>query len=126
METANSERQPARLHYQHWPKGMPKSLALPRTSLFYNLKVSAQRYPNKPAVVFYYSPLSYRQLHEQAEALAGFLSQQCGVQRGAVIWEVTGGDGKFRNAQGLITSNFTVNGSGEVIDDQFARLFIAE
>jgi fatty-acyl-CoA synthase len=80
METANSERQPAPLHYQHWPKAIPKTLAFPSTSLFYNLEVSAQRHPDKPAVIFYDSPMSYRELYEQAEALAGFLSQRCGVQ----------------------------------------------
>jgi hypothetical protein len=47
-----------------------------------------------------------------------------GVQRGAVIWEITGGDGRFRGAQGLITSNFTVGPAGEVTDDQFARLYL--
>lgn len=47
-----------------------------------------------------------------------------GLQRGAVIWEVTGGDGKLRGAQGLITSNFTVGSAGEVTDDHFVRLFL--
>ena len=47
-----------------------------------------------------------------------------GVQRGAVIWEITGGDGRFRGAQGLITSNFTVGPAGEVTDDHFARLYL--
>lgn len=47
-----------------------------------------------------------------------------GVQRGAVIWRVTGGDGRFKGVQGLITSNFTVGPNGEVTDDQFARLFL--
>jgi len=46
-----------------------------------------------------------------------------GQQRGAVIWEVTGGDGRFRTARGLITSNFTVGADGQVTDDQFARLY---
>ena len=45
-----------------------------------------------------------------------------GVQRGAVIWEVTGGEGRFRGAQGLITSNFTVGEGGEVTDNHFVRL----
>ena len=45
------------------------------------------------------------------------------VQRGAVMWEVTGGDGRLTGAQGLITSNFTVGSKGEVVDDQFARLY---
>ena len=48
-----------------------------------------------------------------------------GMQRGAVIWEVTGGEGRLAGAHGLITSNFTVNSQGEVVDDQFARLFVA-
>ena len=46
------------------------------------------------------------------------------VQRGAVMWEVTGGEGRLAGAQGLITSNFTVGAQGEVVDDQFARLFV--
>jgi hypothetical protein len=47
-----------------------------------------------------------------------------GLQRGAVIWEVTGGDGTFAGASGLITSNFSVDGAGAVIDNQFAQLFL--
>jgi hypothetical protein len=46
------------------------------------------------------------------------------VQRGAVIWEITGGDGRFRGAQGLITSNFTVGAKGDVVDDHFVRLYL--
>ena len=48
------------------------------------------------------------------------------VQRGSVMWEVTGGDGVFRGAQGLITSNFTVSAEGEVTDDHFVRLFLPD
>jgi hypothetical protein len=51
-------------------------------------------------------------------------SPVAGVQRGAVIWQVTGGDGRFSDAQGLITSNFTVGAEGEVVDDQFARIYL--
>ena len=51
-------------------------------------------------------------------------SPVAGLQRGAVMWEVTGGEGRFAGAQGLITSNFTVGAQGEVVDDQFARLFV--
>ena len=47
-----------------------------------------------------------------------------GVQRGSVMWEVTGGEGRLAGAQGLITSNFTVGSRGEVVDDQFARLCV--
>ena len=47
-----------------------------------------------------------------------------GLQRGAVIWEVTGGEGQFAGATGLITSNFRVGAEGEVVDNHFARLFL--
>ena len=47
-----------------------------------------------------------------------------GLQKGAVVWEVTGGDGRLAGAQGLITSNFTVGANGDVVDDQFARIFV--
>jgi hypothetical protein len=51
-------------------------------------------------------------------------SPHAGLQRGAVIWEVTGGDGRLAGAQGLITSNFTVGPQGDVVDNHFARLFV--
>ena len=47
-----------------------------------------------------------------------------GLSRGAVVWEVTGGDGKLASATGLITSTFTVDGAGQITDNQFAVLFL--
>ena len=47
-----------------------------------------------------------------------------GLVHGVVLWEVTGGEGAFAGATGLITSNFTVDAAGEVIDDQMARLYL--
>ncbi len=69
-------------HYRFWPKSLPKDLSFPATSLCYNLEVSAARYPDKPAVVFYDTPLSYAQLQSEARTLAGWLQQRCGVKRG--------------------------------------------
>jgi len=43
---------------------------------------------------------------------------------GGVVWNVTSGDGVFRGALGLITSNFTVNADGQVIDDHVARFYV--
>jgi hypothetical protein len=45
---------------------------------------------------------------------------------GVVMWRITGGEGRFAGARGLITSNFTVSGGGEVIDDHFTRLYLPE
>ncbi|HYJ97995.1 MAG TPA: AMP-binding protein, partial [Burkholderiaceae bacterium] len=60
---------------------MPRELVLPETSLWFNTEVVAQRYPNKPAYLFFGQPLTFKQLHEQASALAGWL-QAHGVARG--------------------------------------------
>ena len=69
-------------HFAHWPPGVPKSLAVPRTSIYYNLEVSARRYPDKAAIVYYGSALSYAELEREVAVLAGFLQQRCGVKRG--------------------------------------------
>jgi hypothetical protein len=46
------------------------------------------------------------------------------LQRGAIIWEIMGGEGQFAGATGLITSNFTLSPEGTVVDNHFARLFL--
>ena len=43
---------------------------------------------------------------------------------GGVVWTITSGDGAFAGARGLITSNFTVSGDGEVIDNHVTRLYL--
>jgi fatty-acyl-CoA synthase len=66
----------------YWPEDAPKHLALPETSLWFNLEVVATRYPNKAAIVFYDSVVSYAEFKRGAEHLAGFLQHRCGVARG--------------------------------------------
>lgn len=69
-------------HHAFWPPKVPHDLTLPQTSLWYNLEVSATRYPDKPCTVFYDSILSYRDFKQAAEQLAGYLQQAYGVKRG--------------------------------------------
>jgi len=45
---------------------------------------------------------------------------------GVVMWHITGGDGRFAGAQGLITSNFTVTPDGDVTDDHVTRLYLPD
>jgi hypothetical protein len=45
---------------------------------------------------------------------------------GVVMWRITGGDGRFAGAQGLITSNFTVTPDGRVTDDHVVRLYLPD
>ena len=70
-----------RPHYQFWPHRLPKSITVPSTSLWDNLAISARRYPDKAALVFFGRSLSYRQLMEGAERMAARLAA-LGVQRG--------------------------------------------
>src|SRR5204863_3263735 len=72
-------------HYPHWPPGVPKTLSVPRTSLYYNLEVSARRYPDKAAIIYYGSSLSYAALEHEVTAFAGYLQQRCGVARGGRV-----------------------------------------
>ena len=69
-------------HYAHWPPGLPRHLTVPRTHLFFNVEVSAQRYPDKPFIVFGDSALTFAEFRRQAEGIAGFLQRDCGVRAG--------------------------------------------
>jgi fatty-acyl-CoA synthase len=69
-------------HYPHWPPGVPKTLSVPRTSVYYNLEVSARRYPDNAALYYYGTTVSYAELQRSAEALAGYLQRACGVGKG--------------------------------------------
>jgi len=70
-----------RPHHKIWPKRLPHALVVPETSLWYNVEVSATRFPDKAAYVFFGRPLSYLDLRTEAERLAGWL-QSVGVEAG--------------------------------------------
>ena len=65
-----------------WPAAWPRHLTVPGTNLYDNLLVSARRYPDKPAILFYDTAIGYRELVDDAERLAGYLEQVCGVRAG--------------------------------------------
>ncbi len=69
-------------HYPHWPDGSPYTIAAPETSVYMNLEISALRYPDRAATLFYDSALTYAQLKAEVNALAGYLQSVCGVRRG--------------------------------------------
>ena len=70
-----------RPHHKIWPKRLPREVVIPETTLWFNLEVSARRYPDKAAYLFFGRPLSFAALHDQAQALAGWL-QSVGVKAG--------------------------------------------
>ena len=69
-------------HHAFWPRHLAKDVVIPSTSLYFNLEVSATRYPDKAAMIYYGRTLSYAQLKQQVDALAGFLQVRCGVALG--------------------------------------------
>lgn len=69
------------LHHPFWPKRLPRSITPPATSLWHNLAVSAMRFPDKPALVFFDRVLSYAEVLRQAERLAATL-HRLGVRKG--------------------------------------------
>ena len=69
-------------HHAHWPPGLPLHLSPPQTNLFFNVEVSAARYPDKPFIVFYDSVIRYAEFKRETERIAGFLQQDCGVRAG--------------------------------------------
>lgn len=69
-------------HFAFWPKRLQQTLTLPQTSLYHNVEVSAKRYPNRPFILFYDTPISYREFQEQTEFLAGYLKTVCKVKKG--------------------------------------------
>jgi fatty-acyl-CoA synthase len=69
-------------HLSSWPPSAPRDLDLPRASLWSNLAASAKAHPERACIVFYDSVLTYAQVEQQSEQLAGYLQQDCGVARG--------------------------------------------
>lgn len=69
-------------HFDFWPVGLPRNITAPATNLFYNVEVSAARYPDKPYLIFFEAPLSFARFKDEAERLAGYLQQDCGVKAG--------------------------------------------
>ena len=78
---ATTESTSTRPHHTVWPKRLPRELAIPQTSLWFNLQVTATRFPDKAAYLFFGRALTFGQLLAEAESVAGWL-QSVGVKAG--------------------------------------------
>ena len=72
-----------------------RNLIAPATNLFYNLEVSARRYPDKPFLVFYDTAVTFAELSDEAELIAGYLEQRCGVRKGDRVLLLTQNSPQF-------------------------------
>ncbi|HSV36487.1 MAG TPA: long-chain-fatty-acid--CoA ligase [Ramlibacter sp.] len=69
-------------HFRFWPKGVARELRVPRATLPDYLDTAAQRYPDKPAIVYCGSETTYAQLKQRVDVLAGYLHKRLGVLPG--------------------------------------------
>jgi fatty-acyl-CoA synthase len=69
-------------HYPHWPPGIGRTLEVPQRSVYMNLAAGAQNHPDLAALYYYGTRISYVELKREADALAGYLQQRCGVRPG--------------------------------------------
>lgn len=69
-------------HHSIWPEGMPKSLDAPQQTIFRNLAESAARFPDRRALVFYGTEITYADLLDRVERLAGWLQSEAGIAKG--------------------------------------------
>jgi len=66
---------------KNWPPGVPFSINYPIIPLYELLRNSARKYPDKTAIVFYSSEISYQELDNMTNAFASVL-YRIGVRKG--------------------------------------------
>lgn len=69
-------------YLEFFPRGVPPRITIPSLALHENLEISARRFPERAALVFYNGVLNYRDTKRDVDALAGYLQQHCGVMHG--------------------------------------------
>ena len=73
---------PLGLSAVHARSGLARQVNIPQTSICCNLEVSALRFPDKTAIQFFGTAVTYAELLRDVEHMAGYLQRVCGVKRG--------------------------------------------
>ena len=60
-------------HHAFWPRLLSHHLGAPETNLFFNVEVSAARYPHKPYLIYFDTAVTFLEFKRDAERLAGYL-----------------------------------------------------
>ncbi|GGN52344.1 MULTISPECIES: long-chain-fatty-acid--CoA ligase [Oceanobacillus] len=68
-------------HFKFWPPRLSKSLTIPKTTIYDNLVISTKKYPDKIAIHYYGRSITYTELLEEVEILAGYLKKKLGVEK---------------------------------------------
>ncbi|PWH15862.1 MAG: long-chain fatty acid--CoA ligase [Anaerolineae bacterium] len=67
--------------FKHYDKGVPYHIDYPEIPLFKLLEESAQKYPNSPCTIFKGAVITYKEMNELTDRLAGALAD-LGVKKG--------------------------------------------
>ena len=97
------------LHRAVWPRRLPAQIPPARTTLWDNLDITRRRYPDKDALRFFGSRKSFAQLHQDCEALAGWLRERAGVQPGDRVLLA------LQNSPQYVTAYYAVLRAGAVV-----------
>ena len=69
-------------HLGVWPRGVPHRIEIPARSVAENLRLTAAAKPDTRAIVFHGGELTFAELADRVERLAGWLQRQAGVGKG--------------------------------------------
>src|SRR3982751_999400 len=64
-----------------YDKGVPTSIDYPKVPLFYFLEEAARKYPDRPCTIFKGASISYKEMKEITDKIAGALAS-LGVKKG--------------------------------------------
>jgi long-chain acyl-CoA synthetase len=77
-------REPAKPWFRSWPEGIPKHLKYPEISLPSLLEETVQKYPDKPALIYFDREITYRELKLHSDRFASALAN-FGIRKGEKV-----------------------------------------
>lgn len=69
-------------NFNAWPPGRPFEVESPSATVYSNLECAYAEYADKVAMIFYETPIKYREFYETSARLAGWLHQVARVEKG--------------------------------------------
>ncbi|MDQ0026636.1 fatty-acyl-CoA synthase [Variovorax paradoxus] len=96
-------------HFRFWPKGVARQLRVPRATLLDYLDTAARRYPDKPAIAYCGTLVTYAQLRQRVDVLAAYLQQRLAVAPGDRVLIAS------QNCPQFVTAFYAVLRAGGVV-----------
>ena len=62
------------LHFKSWPQGLPHTLQASSQTLYENLVFTSLKFPDRKALIYNGTSLTYKSLFEQVRIIGGFLA----------------------------------------------------